>query len=94
MCNHNQCFSKNTNIINCFLMKFPSSQLKKSLHIAWANLQSFLVLKPGATPISRWGEIKTGEPRENPPVTPASRTWLVSHVARAWLEPTPDTAVT
>ena len=25
--------------------------------------------------------------------TPASRTWLVSHVVRAELEPTPDTAV-
>ena len=28
-----------------------------------------------------------------PPTTPASRTWLVSHVASAGLEPTPDTAV-
>ena len=39
---------------------------------------------------------KTGEPREKnavTPDTPASRTWLVSHVARAGLEPTPDTAV-
>ena len=36
---------------------------------------------------------KTGEPREKPPGTPASKTWLVSHVARAGLEPTPDTAV-
>ena len=35
----------------------------------------------------------TGEPREKPPGTPASRAWLVSHVARAGLEPTPDTAV-
>ena len=39
------------------------------------------------------GGVKTGEPREKPPGTPASRTWLVSHVARAGLEPTPDTAV-
>ena len=39
------------------------------------------------------GGAKTGEPREKPPGTPASRTWLVSHVARAGLEPTPDTAV-
>ena len=29
------------------------------------------------------GGAKTGEPREKPPGTPASRTWLVSHVARA-----------
>ena len=29
-----------------------------------------------------------GEPRD-----PASRTWLVSHVVSAGLEPTPDTAV-
>ena len=36
---------------------------------------------------------KTAEPREKPPDTPASRTWLVSHVARAGLEPTPVTAV-
>ena len=28
-----------------------------------------------------------------PPDTPASRTWLVSPVASAGLEPTPDTAV-
>ena len=39
------------------------------------------------------GGAKTGEPREKPPGTPASRTWLVSHVARAKLEPTRDTAV-
>ena len=39
------------------------------------------------------GGAKTGEPREKPPDTPASRTWLVSYVARAGLEPTPDTAV-
>ena len=39
------------------------------------------------------GGAKTGEPREKPPGTPASRTWLVSHVASAGLEPTPDTAV-
>ena len=38
------------------------------------------------------GGAKTGEPREKPPDTPASRTWLVSHVARVGLEPTPDTA--
>ena len=39
------------------------------------------------------GGAKTGEPREKSPDTHASRTWLVSHVARAGLEPTPDTAV-
>ena len=39
------------------------------------------------------GGAKTGEPREKPPDTPTSRTWLVSHVAKAGLEPTPDTAV-
>ena len=39
------------------------------------------------------GGVKTGKPREKPPGTPASRTWLVSNVARAGLEPTPDTAV-
>ena len=35
----------------------------------------------------------TGERREKPPDTPARRAWLVSHVASAGLEPTPDTAV-
>ena len=39
------------------------------------------------------GGAKTVEPREKPLDTPASRTWLVSHVARAGLEPTPDTVV-
>ena len=39
------------------------------------------------------GGAKMGEPREKTPGTPASRTWLVSHVARAGLEPTPDTVV-
>ena len=36
---------------------------------------------------------KRENPREKPPGTPASRTWLVSHVAIAELEPTPDTAI-
>ena len=39
------------------------------------------------------GGPKTGEPREKPPDTTASRTWFVSQVARAGLEPIPDTAV-
>ena len=39
------------------------------------------------------GGAKTGELREKPPGTSASRTWLVSHVVGAGLEPTPDTAV-
>ena len=39
------------------------------------------------------GGAKTGEPREKPPDTPPSRTWLVSHVARAGLEPAPNTAM-
>ena len=39
------------------------------------------------------GGAKTGEPPEKPSDTPASRTWLVSHVARAGLEPTPVTTV-
>ena len=39
------------------------------------------------------GGAKTGKPRKKPPDTPASRTWLISHVARAGLEPTPVTAV-
>ena len=39
------------------------------------------------------GGQKPENPREKPPGTPASRTWLVSHVASAGLEPAPDTAV-
>ena len=39
------------------------------------------------------GGAKTGEPPEKPPDTPASKTWLVSHVATAGLEPTPAIAV-
>ena len=39
------------------------------------------------------GWTKMGEPRGKTPGTPASRTWLVPHVARAGLEPTQDTAV-
>ena len=39
------------------------------------------------------GGAETGEPREKPPRTTASRTWLVSHVLRVELEPTPDTSV-
>ena len=39
------------------------------------------------------GWAKMGEPREKIPGTLASRTKLVSHVASAGLEPTPDTAV-
>ena len=36
---------------------------------------------------------QNGRTPGKPPDTPASRTWLVSHVASAGLEPTPDTAV-
>ena len=39
------------------------------------------------------GGAKTGEPREKTPDTSASRTWLVSHVARAGLKLTSYTAV-
>ena len=36
---------------------------------------------------------RNGRTPGKPPDTPASRTWLVSHVASAGLEPTPDTVV-
>ena len=39
------------------------------------------------------GGVKTGESREKKPDMPTSRTWRVSHVARAGLEPIPDKAV-
>ena len=43
------------------------------------------------SPIS--GGAKMGKPREKTPGTPASRTWLVSHVPHVGLEPIPDTGV-
>ena len=45
--------------------------------------------------ILRQANRKVGRNRSTPgkpPDTPASRTWLVSHVASAGLKPTPDTA--
>ena len=39
------------------------------------------------------GGAKTRDSQEKTPGTPASGTWLVSHVASAGLQPTPDTAV-
>ena len=36
---------------------------------------------------------RNGRTPGKPPDTPASRTWLVSHVASAGLEPKPETAV-
>ena len=39
------------------------------------------------------GGAKMGEPREKPPGIPTCRTWLVSHVVRAGLKPTPDIGV-
>ena len=42
---------------------------------------------------SQWVGWRNGSTPGKPPDTPASRTWLVSHVASAGLEPTPDTAV-
>ena len=67
-----------------------------------ANITTFFfnsVLRPFQDYFSSYetgqseGGAKTGEPREKPSDTPTSRIWLVSHVARAGLEPTPDTAV-
>ena len=71
--------------------------LKWSCH--WLSKPGVVCLRPFQDYFSSYetgqsvGGAKTGEPREKPPGTPASRTWLVSHVARAGLEPTPDTAV-
>ena len=42
---------------------------------------------------SQWVGGRNGSTPGKPPDTPASRTWLVSHVVSAGLEPTPDTAV-
>ena len=59
----------------------------------------FLVLRPFQDYFSSYetglsvGGVKKGEPREKPPGTPESRTWFVSHMASAGLEPTPDTTV-
>ena len=70
----------------------------------WCLLQLFFdsVLRPFQDYFSSYdsyetgqsvGGAKTGEPREKTSGTPASRTWLGSHVVRAGLEPRPDTAV-
>ena len=42
---------------------------------------------------SQWIGGRNGSTPGKPPDTPASRTWLVSHVASAGLEPTPVTVV-
>ena len=64
--------------------------------IPYLYLFFYSVLRPFKSYFSSYetgqsvGGAKTGE---KPPDTPSSRTWLVSHVARAGLEPTPVTAV-
>ena len=64
-----------------FLIQFYVPFKIISAHMRRANQ---LVGENGRTPYTI---------QEKPPGTPASRTWLVSHVARAGLKPTPDTAV-
>ena len=59
------------------------------IHASQGTFSSFSSYETGQSV----GGAKTGEPREKTPDTPASRTRLVSHVARAGLEPTPVTAV-
>ena len=79
---------------------FPSVKIEKIIAKLIFSIFFFnSVLRPFQDYFSSYetgqsvGGAKTGEPREKPPDTPASRTWLVSHVARLGLEPTPDTAV-
>ena len=57
----------------------------------------YSVLRPFSANMRRANQY-VGRKRENPEknkhlALPTIRTWLVSHVARAGLEPTPDTAV-
>ena len=61
-----------------FFFKYSFTSLSRLFQLIWDG------------PI-RWA--KTGGPREKPPGPPASRTWLVSHVASAGLQPTPDAVV-
>ena len=75
-------------------LEVPSVKFSSSLRVM--NTPSFL--RPFVTHIEtnqsegRGGE-NPGVPGGKPPDTPASRTWLVSHVASAGLEPKPDTVV-
>ena len=76
-----------------------STNLIEKIYPVLADFFFYSVLRPFQDYFSSYetgqsvGGAKTGEPREKTPDTPACRTWLVSHVARAGLEPTPDTAV-
>ena len=82
---------------------FHAKHIQSKSDLICDNLSRFiffnLVLRPFQDYFSSYekgqsvGGTKTREPRGKPPGTPASRTWLVSHVARAGLELTPDTAV-
>ena len=74
-----------------------NTKVRKTLHMQHDYYYFFFnsVLRPFQDYFSSYetgqsvGEAKMGEPQEKPPDTPASRTWLVSHVARAGLKPTP-----
>ena len=87
----------------CRIKTLTHGSIRKPMYIdiRFCSLLIFLnsVLRPFQIYFSSYetgqsvGGAKTGEPREKTPDTPASRTWLVSHVTSAGLEPTPDTAV-
>ena len=97
--------SKNENSYNIIdinaLKSRISSHIIMIIEIYYGLLFFFLnsVLRPFQDYFSSYetgqsvGGAKMGEPREKTPDTPASRTWLVSHVGRTGLKSTPDTAV-
>ena len=70
---------------------------RKTDNFDYLTINFFYFFLFSLTSLSRLFHSYRDEPiestREKPPDTPASRTWLVSHVASAGLEPTPVTAV-
>ena len=54
-----------------------------------ANWEKIWYRKPDPVLYREKALAKRGESQEKPPDTPASRTWLVSHLASTGLEPTP-----
>ena len=84
---------------NVHKIQLPFANVSITLDLITQFFFCYSVLRPFQDYFSSYemgqsvGGAKTGEPQEKPPGTPASRTWLVSHVARVVLKPTPDTGV-
>ena len=90
---HSLYFNQKANLTGSHNRDLHGDLAKKKLFFFYSVLRPFQDYFSSYETGQSVGGAKTGEPQEKPPGTPASRTWLVSHVARAGLEPTPDTAV-